>query len=120
DQYFHAFPRLTLRAIGSPHTPAAILLVIYWITLAARPSSDRGMVNPRALTCLRLMTSSNLGRLLDRQVGQLGAFEAGRRCLMAKSMNRVLQVSSEEHFYISYAVFCLQKNKARRTHAVSD
>ena len=41
-----------------------------------RPQQERlGMVSPRALAVLRLMTSSNFARLLDRQSAGLCALE---------------------------------------------
>ena len=45
------------------------------ITSSARPSSESGTVRPSALAVLRLMTSSTLVDLLDRQVGRLLALE---------------------------------------------
>ena len=47
----------------------------YSITSSARAISDCGTVRPSALAVFRLMTSSNLGRLLDWQIGGLGALE---------------------------------------------
>src|SRR5438876_9254744 len=42
----------------------------YWITSSARPSSDGGIVRPRALAVLRLTTSSNfVGRSTGRSAG---------------------------------------------------
>ena len=45
------------------------------MTWSARRRSDCGIVSPSAFAVLRLMTSSNLRRLLDGQVGGLGALE---------------------------------------------
>jgi hypothetical protein len=39
---------------------AHLLPITYWMTSSARPSSDGGIVRPRALAVLRLITSSNL------------------------------------------------------------
>ena len=47
----------------------------YSITSSARPSSVSGTVRPSALAVLRLMISSTLVDLLDRQVGRLLAVE---------------------------------------------
>ncbi len=46
------------------------LLSCHWITWSARPSTDRGIVMPRALAALRLMTSSNfVGCSMGRSAG---------------------------------------------------
>jgi len=45
------------------------------ITSSARTSNEGGTVRPSAWTVFTLITSSNLGRLLYRQIGRLGAFE---------------------------------------------
>ena len=42
---------------------------------SARASTDCGIVRPSAFAVLRLITKLKLGRLLDREVGGLGAFE---------------------------------------------
>jgi len=47
----------------------------YWITLSARSSSDCGIPRPSAFAAFRLITSSNLARLLDGKIGWLGALE---------------------------------------------
>src|SRR5438132_793099 len=46
----------------------------HWITSSARSSSDCGTARPSAFAVLRLITSE-LGRLLDRQVGGVRALE---------------------------------------------
>src|SRR5689334_5784965 len=48
---------------GEEHRPRAseeCAPIHHWITSSARPSTDGGIVRPRALAVLRLMTSSNL------------------------------------------------------------
>src|SRR6266404_5781343 len=47
----------------------------YWITSSARSSRDCGILRPSVLAVLTLMTSSNLCRLLNRQIGGFRAFE---------------------------------------------
>jgi len=47
----------------------------YWITWSARGSSEWGTVMPRVLAVLRFDDQLELRRLLDGQVGGLGAFE---------------------------------------------
>src|SRR5262249_1288457 len=47
----------------------------YSITRSARRTIDNGLVRPSALAVLRLMTSLELRRLLDREVRGLGTFE---------------------------------------------
>jgi len=73
----------------------------YWITYSAHsnparylldrliraPQQRRGNGQPERPRGLEIDDQLELGGLLDGQVGRLGAFEAGRRCLMAKSVN---------------------------------
>jgi len=47
----------------------------YSITSSARTSNEGGTVRPSALAVFMLMMSSNLVRLLYRQIGKLGASE---------------------------------------------
>jgi hypothetical protein len=45
------------------------------MTSSARTRIDGGTVRPSALAVLRFTTSSNFGRLLDGQIGRLGALK---------------------------------------------
>src|SRR5262245_52850756 len=47
----------------------------YSISSSARVSTSRGRVRPSVLAVFRLIRSSNLGRLINRDVARFGSFE---------------------------------------------
>ena len=60
---------------GTRSEASTYRLLSYSITSSARASTAGGIVRPSAFAVLRLMTRSNLRRLLDGQVGGFGPLE---------------------------------------------
>jgi hypothetical protein len=58
-RFIEPLPLKRPRRLDQAGLSSGVLFACYWITSSARPSSDGGIVRPRALAVLRLMTSSN-------------------------------------------------------------
>jgi hypothetical protein len=67
---------------SDPELPALRRLLpgAYWITSSARPSSDGGIVRPRALAVLRLITSSNFVACCTGRSAGLAPFKIWTIC----------------------------------------